>query len=126
MTYQPDRAERLAAAAARDGERCVWCRRPCVGLVRATTDHVIPKVKGGPSWLENEVVGCRRCKGERGHASPADWIAECERRGWETDVEALAAALSALERATAERCSQRRSRPYLAAQLRRLGRAPAA
>jgi HNH endonuclease len=122
MTYQPDRAERLAAATARDGERCVWCRRPCVGLVRATTDHVIPKVKGGPSWLENEVVACRRCNGERGHASPADWIAECERRGWEPDVGAVAAALSALERAITERGGQRRARPYLAAQLRRLRR----
>jgi hypothetical protein len=122
MTSQPDRAQRLAAAAARDGERCVWCRRPCTALVRATTDHLIPKVKGGPSWLENEVVACRRCNGERGHASPADWIAECERRGWEPDVDAVASALAELERAIAERGGQRRARPYLAAQLRRLRR----
>jgi hypothetical protein len=122
MTYQPDRAERLAAAAARDGERCVWCRRPCTTLVRPTTDHLIPKIKGGPSWLENEVVACRRCNGERGHASPADWIAECERRGWEPDVDAVARALAELERAIAERGGQRRARPYLAAQLRRLRR----
>jgi len=122
MTSQPNRTQRLAAAA-RDGERCVWCRRPCAGLVRATTDHLVPKVKGGPSWLENEVVACGRCNRERGHSSPADWIAECRRRGWEPDVDAVAAALAELERAIAGRGGQRRARPYLAAQLRRLSRA---
>ena len=120
MSAQPDRATRLRSAALRDGERCVWCRRPCTGLVRATTDHLVPKVKGGPSWLENEVVACRRCNGERGHLSPADWLAECERRGWEPDVPAVVRALTALDRAIAERGGQRRARPYLAAQLRRL------
>jgi 5-methylcytosine-specific restriction endonuclease McrA len=124
MAAQPDRATRLRSAALRDGEHCVWCRRPCTGLVRATTDHLVPKVKGGPSWLENEVVACRRCNGERGHRSPADWLAECERRGWEPDVDAVAKALVALERAIAERGGQRRARPYLATQLRRLRRIP--
>jgi uncharacterized protein YfaT (DUF1175 family) len=126
MTSQPDRAERLRAAALRDGAHCVWCRRPCTGLVRATTDHLIPKVKGGPSWLENEVVACGRCNRERGHLSPADWIAECERRGWEPDLDAVAGALADLDRAIAERGGQRRARPYLAAQLRRVRRLTAA
>jgi hypothetical protein len=126
MTSQPDRAERLRAAALRDGAHCVWCRRPCTGLVRATTDHVIPKVKGGPSWLENEVVACGRCNRERGHLSPADWIAECERRGWEPDLDAVAGALADLDRAIAQRGGQRRARPYLAAQLRRVRRLTAA
>jgi len=122
MTCQPDRAERLRAAAARDGEHCVWCRRSCTGLVQATTDHLVPKVKGGPSWLENEVVACRRCNGQRGHLSPADWIAECERRGWDPDVEAVADALADLDRAIAVRGGRRRARPYLATQRRRLAR----
>ena len=122
MSAQPTRAERLHSAALRDGEHCVWCRRPCIGLVRATTDHLVPKVKGGPSWLENEVVACGRCNRERGHLSPADWLAECERRGWEPDAVAVTRALSALDRAIAERGGQRRARPYLAAQLRRLAR----
>jgi uncharacterized protein YfaT (DUF1175 family) len=126
MTSQPDRAERLRAAALRDGPHCVWCRRPCTGLVRATTDHLIPKVKGGPSWLENEVVACGRCNRERGHLSPADWIAECERRGWEPDLDAVAGALADLDRAIAQRGGQRRARPYLAAQLRRVRRLTAA
>ena len=126
MTNQPDRAERLAAAAARSGWHCVWCRRPCGGLVRATTDHLVPRVKGGPSWLENEVVACGRCNRERGHLSPADWIAECARRGWDPDVAAVAGTLAALERAIAERGGQRRARPYLAAQRRRVSRLQAA
>jgi hypothetical protein len=122
MSAQPARAERLHAAALRDGGRCVWCRRPCTGLVRATTDHLVPKVKGGPSWLENEVVACGRCNRERGHLSPADWLTECERRGWDPDAVAVTRALTALDRAIAERGGQRRARPYLAAQLRRLAR----
>jgi hypothetical protein len=124
MTAQPTRAQRLHSAALRDGDRCVWCRRPCTGLVRATTDHLVPKVKGGPSWLENEVVACGRCNRERGHLSPADWLAECERRGWEPDAAAVTRALTALDRAIAERGGQRRARPYLAGQLRRLARRP--
>lgn len=119
---QPDRATRLRAAAARDGNGCVWCGRPCTGLVRATTDHLVPRVKGGPSWLENEVVACRRCNAERGHRSPADWLAECERRGWSPDLDAVLGALRSLDATIAERGGQRRARPYLAAQLRRLER----
>jgi hypothetical protein len=87
---------------------------------------LVPKVKGGPSWLENEVVACGRCNRQRGHASPVDWLDECERRGWEPDVDAVAGALCALERAIAVRGGQRRARPYLNAQLRRLARRTAA
>jgi hypothetical protein len=146
---QPGRAERLAAAVERDGPACVWCGRECAvtdptttrppraprgaaaprrinNLVRGTTDHLVPKVKGGPSWLENEVLACSRCNRQRGHASPADWLAECGRRGWTADAGAVLRALRALEAAIAERGGQRRARPYLAAQLRRLERAAAA
>lgn len=120
------RRERLVSATIRDGTHCVWCRRDCSGLVDATTDHLVPRVKGGPSWLENEVVACRRCNHERGHTSPVDWLGECERRGWRPDVDAVAGALRSLEHAITERGGQRRARPYLAAQLRRLSRAAAA
>ena len=122
MLPSPGRAERLRAAVERDGPACVWCGRECSGLVRATTDHLVPRVKGGPSWLENEVLACARCNGERGHASPSDWFAECERRGWAPDRRAVLGALRDLDRAITERGGQRRARPYLAAQLRRLGR----
>ena len=119
---EPGRAERLRLAIERDGPQCVWCRRECGRLVRATTDHLVPRVKGGPSWLENEVLSCSRCNRERGHASPADWLVECRRRGWQPDGEAVLRVLQAFDRAIADRGGQRRARPYLAAQLRRVSR----
>ncbi|RJK98299.1 HNH endonuclease [Vallicoccus soli] len=104
----------------RDGGRCVWCGRPLGGLVPATTEHVVPRVKGGPSWLENEVAACRRCNGERGHRTVVEWLEECERRGWEPSREVLVRVLEQLQGAIAERGGQRRARPYLDGQLRRL------
>jgi hypothetical protein len=119
---QPDRTQRLARILERDGPTCVWCGRRLEGLVRATTEHVVPRMKGGPSWLENEVAACRRCNGQRGHASLAAWADECERRGWAVDRERLVRALEALAATIAERGGQRRARPWLASQLRRLRR----
>lgn len=101
----------------------MWCRRPVdAGLVAATTEHVIPRIKGGPSWIENEVAACSRCNSQRGHLAPAEWIDECERRRWQPDVVAIVASLGRLEEAISERGGQRRARPYLASQLRRLRR----
>ncbi|MGY1603785.1 HNH endonuclease [Geodermatophilus sp. SYSU D00815] len=119
---QLDRADRLTAILERDGPTCVWCGRGFGPLVRPTTEHVVPRVKGGPSWLENEVAACRRCNAERGHRAPVDWLEECERRGWTPDGPRLARALSALEAAIVREGGQRRARPYLDAQLRRLRR----
>jgi 5-methylcytosine-specific restriction endonuclease McrA len=117
------RGERLAAILERDGAECVWCRRPVdTDLVRATTEHVVPRIKGGPSWIENEVAACARCNRERGHRTPAEWIDECERRGWEPDRATIVRALRSLQAAIAERGGQRRARPYVTSQLRRLDR----
>ena len=116
------RGERLVVILERDGTACVWCRRPIgQGLVRATTEHVVPRVKGGPSWIENEVAACGRCNRARGHLTPAEWLDECDRRGWAPDRAAIVRALVALDAAIRARGGQRRARPYLAGQLRRLG-----
>src|SRR3954470_21139161 len=120
MSRLPDRAARLETVLERDGATCVWCARPFGPLVRPTTDHVVPKVKGGPAWIENEVAACSRCNRERGHRSPSDWLDECTARGWQPDRESIVASLHRLDRAIAERGGQRRARPYLARQLRRL------
>jgi hypothetical protein len=120
---QPGRAERLAAVLERDGASCIWCGRPFSRLVTATTDHLVPRVKGGPSWVENEAAACGRCNSERGHATPAAWAEECERRGWAVDRPRLVRAMTALDGAIRRRGGQRRARGYLAAQLRRLSRA---
>ncbi|WP_211333390.1 HNH endonuclease [Terracoccus luteus] len=118
----PDRSRRRVLLEARDGAMCIWCGRPFGPLARATTEHVVPRVKGGPSWLENEVLACRRCNGERGHRSPVEWLDECVRRGWQPDEARLLRALLELERAIRDRGGQRRARPYLGRELRRLRR----
>jgi 5-methylcytosine-specific restriction endonuclease McrA len=122
-TLQLNRRQRLAIVLARDGAACVWCGRPLgVGLVAATTEHLVPRIKGGPSWIENELAACRRCNGERGHRTPGEWFDECERRGWQPNREVIVRALRALSDAIVERGGQRRARPYIASQLRRLDR----
>lgn len=111
----------MARILERDGAKCVWCRRPLeVGLVDATTEHLVPRIKGGPSWIENELAACRRCNGERGHRTPGEWFDECERRGWQPDRATIVDALRALDEAIEQRGGQRRARPYVASQLRRL------
>lgn len=122
MTAQLDRPARLDAVVERDGPTCIWCSRPFADLVRPTTEHLVPRVKGGPSWIENEVAACRRCNGERGHITPAEWLEECRRRGWEPDRDRLVRVLRDLQGAIALRGGQRRARPYVSSQLRRLAR----
>lgn len=123
---QPGRRERLDQILERDGSTCVWCRRRIdTRLVPATTEHVIPKVKGGPSWLENELAACRRCNGRRGHRTPAEWADECESVGWQPDRRRIVTTLEALEARIAVEGGQRRARPYLDSQLRRLRRSVA-
>ncbi|CCG03215.1 HNH endonuclease [Blastococcus saxobsidens] len=126
MSAQPDRAARLQLVLDRDGPSCVWCGRAFTPQVRPTTEHVVPRVKGGPSWLENEVAACGRCNGERGHRTPVEWLEECRRRGWPADGHRLERVLTALGEAIARTGGQRRARPYLDAQLRRLRRLGAA
>lgn len=116
-----DRRARMEQILLRDGPYCVWCSRALeVGLVAATTEHIVPRIKGGPSWLENEVAACRRCNGQRGHLTPAEWLDECERRGWTPRRDVVVAALRSLQEAIRLRGGQRRARPYVASQLRRL------
>lgn len=119
----PSRRDRLRLVLERDGAHCVWCRRDIdTDRVRATTEHLVPRIKGGPSWMENELAACARCNRERGHRTPADWIDECERRGWEPDRATVLRSLEALRAAIAERGGQRRARPYVESQIRRLSR----
>jgi HNH endonuclease len=117
-----NRGQRLEVVLDRDGATCIWCGRAFGPLVPPTTEHVVPRVKGGPSWLENEVAACRRCNAGRGHRSPVEWFEECQRRGWRPDGPRLERALTGLAAAIAREGGQRRARPYLDAQLRRLRR----
>ncbi|CAA9423060.1 MAG: hypothetical protein AVDCRST_MAG35-2097 [uncultured Quadrisphaera sp.] len=123
LAGQPGREQRLRAAVAAQGGRCAWCARPFSALVEPTTDHLVPRVKGGPSWASNEVAACRRCNGQRGHVSPVEWYLRCRERGWEPDAALVVARLRALDAEITARGGQRRARPYLASQLRRLAQA---
>ena len=101
----------------------MWCGREIdVGLVEATTEHVVPRIKGGPSWIENEVAACSRCNGQRGHLTPGEWLEECERRGWQPNRAALVRVLSSLETAIESNGGQRRAQTYARSQLRRLSK----
>ena len=105
----------------RDGATCVWCASPFdERLTTATTEHLVPRIKGGPSWVENEVAACRRCNSARGHRGLGEFADECEGFGREVDRERIVRCLHALTAAIAERGGQRRARPYIATQLRRL------
>ncbi|ASO21401.1 hypothetical protein FHR81_002372 [Actinoalloteichus hoggarensis] len=119
---QSNRADRLRSVLDRDGPTCIWCGREFSSIRLPTTDHLVPRVKGGPSWLENEVAACGRCNRSRGHISPVDWLADCEQRGWRPDAGRVLRALTAFAQAVAERGGQRRARPYLQGQLRRMRR----
>jgi hypothetical protein len=116
------RAERLARILERDGGECVWCRRPLApGDRDLSLDHLIPRLKGGPAWPENELASCRPCNRRRGHIAPAAWLEDCEARGLSPNRAVVERTLLALRDAIAARGGQRRARPYLDGQLRRLG-----
>lgn len=111
---------RLLTALERDGGRCVWCSRE-LRAGEASLEHIVPKLKGGPAWAENEVAACRTCNRKRGHTSPADWLRACEERGLRPDRALVERTLLALRDAIARRGGARKARPYLDGQLRRLG-----
>ena len=105
----------------RDGPTCVWCGSVFDERINtATTEHLVPRIKGGPSWVENEVAACRRCNSARGHRGLGEFADECEGLGRTVDRERIVRCLHALTAAIVERGGQRRARPYIATQLRRL------
>lgn len=121
--HQLSRVERMEAILERDGPQCVWCGRLFDSRLNPpTTDHLVPRIKGGPSWMENEIAACRRCNGERGHQSPAGFFVDCSGLGRTPNKEVLIRTLESLQVAIRERGGQRRCRPYVASQLRRLSR----
>lgn len=54
----------------REGKKCHWCGRPTRLTAQpdpdqATTEHIIPRYKGGSNDEENLVSACRECNGRR-------------------------------------------------------------
>jgi hypothetical protein len=98
--------------------------------MRPTPEQPVPLIVGGRSDAALCRAPARRrlaghldqCDPVRGHISPVQWLTECRGRGWAPDEERLTRALEALAAAIARRGGQRRARPYLDGQLRRLRR----
>lgn len=114
-----DRGQRLAGAVAGQHGRCLWCGTTFGRLVLPTTDHLVPRLKGGPSITENEVAACRPCNARRGHLGPSTWLAYRRDHGGAPDTARLIALLRRLEAALGVG-GHRKLRRYIDAQLRRL------
>jgi len=120
-TDRMDKRARLKAIIERDGAACVYCGCD-VGAPSTilTTEHLVPRLKGGPSWFENEVAACKSCNQARGHKSLGAWVEVCLSQGWPVQVTEILRQLSTLSRAIERRGGQRRARRYIASQRRRL------
>jgi 5-methylcytosine-specific restriction endonuclease McrA len=113
--------EPLDGILARDGARCVWCSTPFGRLARPTREHVLPRVKGGPSWPENLVAACGGCNRDRGHASPVQHLDEVRQQGRTPRPEVVRASLERTATRVRREGGARRIRPQLRAELRKLG-----
>ena len=59
-----------AAAEKRKREgRCAYCGDPAAN----STDHLIPRLRGGPEDADNHVPACRRCNASKGSKDVFEW-----------------------------------------------------
>lgn len=69
----PRRVEReriIRNLAARDGDRCFYCRTPFAGDTSPTLDHYVPRCLW-PGWKQrNLVLACEPCNGRKANALP--------------------------------------------------------
>ena len=105
------------------GNRCTWCgydlEKP---NARPTRDLLVPKVKGGPTRLENEVAACSSCNQKRGHSdSPSQWLEACrDERGLDPDAALVADQLDALDAAIQRDGGMRKIRDYVSREAKRV------
>ncbi|MCZ4496999.1 MAG: putative Restriction endonuclease, partial [Thermoleophilia bacterium] len=84
-------------------------------------DHIVPKVKGGPTRLENEVASCGSCNGKRGNDSPSQYIESSRRdRGLDPNAELVADQLDRLNDAIARDGGMRKIRDYVTREAKRV------
>lgn len=102
--------------------RCAWCGYDLTKPnARPTRDHIVPKIKGGPTRLENEVASCGSCNQKRGHASPSQYIESSRRdRGLEPNAALVADQLDALIAAIEREGGMRKIRDYVAREAKRV------
>lgn len=103
--------------------RCTWCsydlEKP---NARPTRDMLVPKVKGGPTRLENEVAACSSCNQKRGHSdSPSQWVETCRNeRGLDPNAALVADQLDALNAAIEREGGMRKIRDYVTREAKRV------
>lgn len=121
-TRQMHPAARLEHLLELGNHRCAWCGYDLTKPnARPTRDHVVPKIKGGPTRLENEVASCGSCNQKRGHASPSQWIEQCrDQRGLQPAAALVADQLDALSAAIQREGGMRRIRDYVSREARRV------
>lgn len=52
---------------------CAYCKIPLTRL-EATTDHVLPKARGGGNTKDNLVVACKPCNFAKGNKVHLRWV----------------------------------------------------
>lgn len=94
---------------------CTWCASDLSAkFASPTRDHIVPRIKGGPTRLENEVACCGSCNQKRGHTAPSAWIEACRsERGLEPNVALVASQLSELSAAIERDGGMRKIRDYV-------------
>ena len=102
--------------------RCAWCGYDLTKPnARPTRDHIVPKIKGGPTRVENEVASCGSCNQKRGHASPSQYVESSrDERGLEPDAALVADQLDALDAAIQREGGMRKIRDYVTREARRV------
>ena len=102
--------------------RCAWCGYALTKPnARPTRDHIVPKLKGGPTRLENEVASCGSCNQKRGHTSPSQYVESSRtERGLEPNAALVADQLDALDAAIQRDGGMRKIRDYVTREAKRV------
>lgn len=125
MSRQPRQmhpSERLDHLIELGGGTCAWCGFDLSrAQARPTRDHIVPKVKGGPTRLENEVAACGSCNRLRGHQSPSAFITASRMdRGLTPNAQLVADQLDRLQAVINDEGGMRRIRDYVVREARRV------
>lgn len=115
-------ADRLDILLDMGGGTCAWCgfdlSKP---NARPTRDHIVPKIKGGPTRLENEVASCGSCNQQRGHAAPSAFVESSRReRLLEPNAALIADQLDSLNEAIQREGGMRKIRDYVTREAKRV------
>jgi 5-methylcytosine-specific restriction endonuclease McrA len=100
---------RMLLLGLRDGQHCVWCRRPLShASPNATVDHVLCRSRGGNDTLANLVLACAACNHRRSDSPAELWLERCAARGLDVDERAVVAAIGRSRRSRRRRLGSAR------------------